>query len=140
MVLEPKELSSCVRRNRANKEIDCEDKRLESDNQAEKSKMTSHMRTLTFGDRSISYNEASDDVSDEHEHVDDDNDTDKDDSYPSSIYPCSDIDSGVCEDVCCGEHRDDTLENVVETERKIIKPDVTAIREMTNFDEVTVIK
>jgi len=99
--------------------------------------MTSHMRTLTFGDRSISYNEGSDDVNSEHEHIehtDDDNDTDKDDSYPSSIYPCSDIDSGVCEDVCCDEHRD-TLENVVETERKIIKPDVTAIREMTNFDE-----
>merc|ERR1719270_1621771 len=51
----------------------------------------------------------------------------------SSIYPCSDIDSGVGEDVC-DEHRE-TAENAIEHERKVIKLDVSAIRELTNFDE-----
>ena len=95
------------------------------------------MRTLTFGDRSISYNEANDDLADsvseqssEHE--------ENDYSYPSSIYPCSDLDSGVGdererEDVCCEEPKEN-----VDSDRKVIKPDLKAIEELTNFDEVII--
>ena len=94
------------------------------------------MRTLTFGDRSISYNEANDDLADsvseqssEHE--------ENDYSYPSSsIYPCSDLDSGVGDerdDVCCEEPKEN-----VDSDRKVIKPDLKAIEELTNFDEVII--
>ena len=61
-------------------------------------------------------------------------DVDEENEMDSSIYPCSDIDSGVGEDVC-DEHRE-TSENAIEHERKVIKLDVSAIRELTNFDEV----
>ena len=89
----------------------------------------SGMRTLTFGDRSISYNEATDDPGDS---VSERSDHETEYSYPSSIYPCSDMDSGVGddrEDVCCENES-------VETDRKVIKPDLKAIEELTNFDEV----
>ena len=85
--------------------------------------MTSQLRTLTFGDRRISYN-------DEAEQEDYDEDSKE---YSSlSPYQFSDLDSGVCEDVCC----DPAVRDTPETERKIIKPDVSAIKELTNFDEV----
>ena len=89
------------------------------------------MRTLTFGDRKISYNEEETLVTSISE--------DKEESFVSSVYPCSDIDSGVGEDVGCDEHKDNhdnVVDNVVE--RKIIQPDVSAIRELTNFDEVRI--
>ena len=89
----------------------------------------SGMRTLTIGDRSISYNEATDDLGDS---VSERSDHETDYSYPSSIYPCSDLDSGVGddrEDVCCESES-------VESDRKVIKPDLKAIEELTNFDEV----
>ena len=87
----------------------------------------SAVRTLTFGDRKISYNEEETLVTSISE--------DKEESYVSSVYPCSDIDSGVGEDVGCDEHKDNH-DNVVE--RKIIQPDVSTIRELTNFDEVKI--
>ena len=96
------------------------------------------IRTLTFGDRKISYNE------DIEHHVSEDVEKD-DESYASSVYTCSDMDSGVCEDVCCDQQRDNLDSEVMENhdsnenstnERKIIKPDLIAIRELTNFDEV----
>lgn len=59
---------------------------------------------------------------------------DNDYSYPSSIYPCSDLDSGVGDEredsVYCEEHKEN-----VETDRKVIKPDLQAIEELTNFEE-----
>lgn len=95
----------------------------------------SGMRTLTFGDRSISYNEANDDLGDS---VSEQSEHDNDYSYPSSIYPCSDLDSGVGDereerDVCCEEPKEN-----VETDRKVIKPDLKAIEELTNFEEVSI--
>lgn len=100
---------------------------------------SSSIRTLTFGDRKISYNE---DI-EHHVGVGDDGEKD-DESYASSVYPCSDMDSGVCEDVCCDQRQDNLDAEVMENhdshensnERKIIKPDLMAIRELTNFDEV----
>ena len=94
----------------------------------------SGMRTLTFGDRSISYNEANDDPGDSVSELSSEHDNDY--SYPGSIYPCSDLDSGVGDereerDVCCEEHKEN-----VETDRKVIKPDLKAIEELTNFEEV----
>ena len=97
--------------------------------------MASHLRTLTFGDRSISYNDSSDVAAEPSEGKHDTSTVDDHNELDSSIYTCSDIDSGVGEDVCCDERRDN-IENVVENERKIIRPDVSAIRELTNFDEV----
>ena len=91
------------------------------------------MRTLTFGDRSISYNEANDDLADS---VSEQSEHENDYSYPSSIYPCSDLDSGVGderEDVCCEEPKEN-----VDSDRKVIKPDLKAIEELTNFDEVII--
>ena len=94
----------------------------------------SSMRTLTFGDRSISYNEANDDPGDS---VSELSEHDNDYSYPSSIYPCSDLDSGVGDEredsVYCEEHKEN-----VETDRKVIKPDLKAIEELTNFEEVNI--
>ena len=92
------------------------------------------MRTLTFGDRSISYNEANDDLADSVSEQSSEHDNDY--SYPSSIYPCSDLDSGVGderEDVCCEEPKEN-----VDSDRKVIKPDLKAIEELTNFDEVII--
>ena len=94
-------------------------------------KVSTSMRTLTFGERSISYNDANDDLED---CVSERSESDY--SCPSSIYPCSDMDSGVGEDVCCEEPK----ENFVESERKVIKPDLKAIEELTNFDEVKLFK
>jgi len=86
--------------------------------------MTSQLRTLTFGDRRISYDEEA------RLEIGDD-DADKD--YSSlNTYQFSDMDSGVCEDVCC-DVRD--VRGTPDTERKIIKPDVSTIRQLTNFDE-----
>ena len=91
----------------------------------------SSMRTLTFGDRSISYNETTDDPGDS---VSERSDHETEYSYPSSIYPFSDLDSGVGddrEDVCCENESVETA-----ADRKVIKPDLKAIEELTNFDEV----
>ena len=85
--------------------------------------MSSQLRTLTFGDRKISYDEASS----QQENLD----TEDKDYSSIGAYQFSDLDSGVCEDVCC-----DDVRSTPETERKIIKPDVSTIRELTNFDEV----
>ena len=76
--------------------------------------MSAAMRTLTIGDRSISYAAAAEEEEAE---------------AGDCVYPSSDRDSGVgdTEDVCCS----------VDTERRIIKPDLQAIRQLTNFDEVT---
>ena len=92
-------------------------------------KISSGMRTLTFGDRSISYNETNDDLEDS---VSERSDQDNDYSYPSSIYPCSDMDSGVGD-----EREDEEPKENVESDRKVIKPDLKAIEELTNFDEVS---
>ena len=75
--------------------------------------MSAAMRTLTIGDRSISYAAAAEEEAE----------------AGDCVYPSSDRDSGVgdTEDVCCS----------VDTERRIIKPDLQAIRQLTNFDEVT---
>ena len=81
------------------------------------------VRTLTFGDRRISYNEAEETESEK-------NFT----SLGGGGGQFSDLDSGVCEDVCCD---DIASQGSPDTERKIIMPDVSAIRELTNFDEVT---
>ena len=78
------------------------------------------LRTLTFGDRRISYNEAEEEA-----------DSEKNFSSLGGGGQFSDLDSGVCEDVCC-----DDLASSPDTERKIIRPDVSTIRELTNFDEV----
>ena len=80
------------------------------------------LRTLTFGDRRISYNEA-----DQAEEAD----SEKNFTSLGGGGQFSDLDSGVCEDVCC-----DSLASSPDTERKIIRPDVSTIRELTNFDEV----
>ena len=76
--------------------------------------MSAAVRTLTIGDRSISYAAAAEEEAELAE---------------DCVYPSSDRDSGVgdTEDVCCS----------VDTERRIIKPDLQAIRQLTNFDEVT---
>lgn len=90
--------------------------------------MSSQLRTLTIGDRRISYDEAASVVSLKNGIDEDDEEKD----YSSSgAYQFSDLDSGVCEDVCC-----DHVRSSPDTERKIIKPDVSTIRELTNFDEV----
>ena len=104
----------------------------ESDWRLFSDRIMSAVRTLTFGDRKISYNEEETLVTSISE--------DKEESYVSSVYPCSDIDSGVGEDVGCDEHKDNhdnVVDNVVE--RKIIQPDVSTIRELTNFDEVRLV-
>ena len=77
--------------------------------------MSAAMRTLTIGDRSISYAAAAEEEAEA--------------EAGDCVYPSSDRDSGVgdTEDVCCS----------VDTERRIIKPDLQAIRQLTNFDEVT---
>ena len=77
--------------------------------------MSAAVRTLTIGDRSISYAAAAEEEAEA--------------EAGDCVYPSSDRDSGVgdTEDVCCS----------VDTERRIIKPDLQAIRQLTNFDEVT---
>ena len=84
------------------------------------------LRTLTFGDRRISYSETEDE--------DPQAETEKNfTSLGGGGGQFSDLDSGVCEDLCC-----DDLASCCspDTERKIIKPDISTIRELTNFDEV----
>lgn len=73
--------------------------------------MSAAVRTLAIGDRSISYAAAAEEEAE----------------AGDCVYPSSDRDSGVgdTEDVCC----------TVDTERRIIKPDLQAIRQLTNFDE-----
>ena len=90
------------------------------------------VRTLTFGDRRISYDEADLTILE----------TDSEKNFTSfggggGGGQFSDLDSGVCEDVCCD---DIASSGSPETERKIIMPDVSAIRELTNFDEVTTLQ
>ena len=87
------------------------------------------LRTLTFGDRRISYNET--DQADLADLAEEEADSEKNFTSLGGGGQFSDLDSGVCEDVCC-----DSLASSPDTERKIIRPDVSTIRELTNFDEV----
>ena len=84
------------------------------------------LRTLTFGDRRISYNET-----DQAQEVDGEKNFTSLGGGGGGHF--SDLDSGVCDDcgVCCED-----LPSSPDTERKIIRPDVSTIRELTNFDEV----
>ena len=90
------------------------------------------LRTLTFGDRRISYNETDQaNLADLADLAEEEADSEKNFTSLGGGGQFSDLDSGVCEDVCC-----DSLASSPDTERKIIRPDVSTIRELTNFDEV----
>ena len=83
---------------------------------------TAQLRTLTFGDRRISYSETEEPQAETEKNFT---------SLGGGGGQFSDLDSGVCEDVCCED-----VASSPDTERKLIQPDVSAIRELTNFDEV----
>ena len=87
---------------------------------------TAQLRTLTFGDRRISYSETEEPQAETEKNFT---------SLGGGGGQFSDLDSGVCEDVCCED-----VASSPDTERKLIQPDVSAIRELTNFDEVTTLQ
>ena len=82
------------------------------------------MRTLRLGDRTISYDTGLDMV-----HTPYSRNSGNFEGERKVSVPYSEADSGVGSD-CCEDHEE------VENERRLIKPDMMAISQLLNFDEV----
>ena len=91
------------------------------------------MRTLTFGDRTISYDAGLDTLYTS-DHVDTCVSSKTGDAAERKVSVASSADSGVGDSL-----NDDNTEDVSDAsagERRLIRPDDSAVRQLLNFDEV----